>query len=84
VEIEGADDPRAVAGEVGRARTCVVAACDAGMDEVGRIVGPGGLTRDARLARTLADLALYVRQHHLDAEAERAGSAAVAAARRAR
>ena len=82
--IEAADDLRAVAGQVARARTAVVTACDAGLDEVGRIVGPGGLTTDARLARTLADLALYVRQHHLDAEAERAGTAAVTAARRVR
>jgi hypothetical protein len=30
------------------------------------IVGPAGLSRNARLARLLQDLAIYVRQHHVD------------------
>jgi hypothetical protein len=36
------------------------------VDRAPRIVGPGPLSRDAELARALADLALYVRQHHAE------------------
>jgi alkylation response protein AidB-like acyl-CoA dehydrogenase len=34
------------------------------VDRVPRVVGPAPLSRDAGLARALADLLLYVRQHH--------------------
>ncbi len=53
-------------------RRCVLA-CDQVVDEAGRVVGPGGLSGDARLARTLADLTIYVRQHHLDGTLESLG-----------
>lgn len=56
----------ALSQETASARTAVVTACEQVLDEAGRIVGPGGLSTDARLARTIADLGLYVRQHHLD------------------
>lgn len=59
--------------DVARTRTAVVAACETVRDEAGRIVGPGGLSTNARLARTLADLEIYVRQHPLDGETERLG-----------
>lgn len=36
------------------------------LDRAPRIVGPGPLSRDDGLARALADLALYVRQHHAE------------------
>lgn len=36
------------------------------VDRAPRIAGPGPLSRDADLARALADLALYVRQHHAE------------------
>jgi hypothetical protein len=36
------------------------------VDRAPRIVGPGPLSRDADLAGALADLALYVRQHHAE------------------
>ena len=36
------------------------------VDRAPRIVGPAPLSRDADLARALADLALYVRQHHAE------------------
>lgn len=52
--------------ETTAARTAVVAACERVVDEAQRIVGPGGMSGDARLARTLADLAIFVRQHHVD------------------
>lgn len=36
------------------------------VDRVPRVLGPGPLSRDAGLAAALADLALYVRQHHAE------------------
>jgi alkylation response protein AidB-like acyl-CoA dehydrogenase len=36
------------------------------VDRAPRIVGPAPLSRDADLARALADLALFVRQHHAE------------------
>ncbi len=34
------------------------------MDRVGRALGPGPLAHDGRHAMAVADLAVYVRQHH--------------------
>ena len=64
------------------ARTAAVTACETVIDEAGRIVGPGGLSGDARLARTVADLGLYVRQHHLDLTLQALGSATLDAGAR--
>ncbi len=58
-------------------RSAVVAAGDQVVDEAGRIVGPGGLSSHARLARTVADLAIYLRQHHLDRTLEELGREAL-------
>ena len=55
-----------LARETASARTCVVTACESVLEESARIVGPGGLSRNARLARVREDLAVYIRQHHLD------------------
>ncbi len=63
--------------EVAHARTAVATACDEVIDEAGKVVGPGGLSRNARLARAIADLGIYVRQHHLDGELEQAGRRAL-------
>ena len=65
--------------ETTAARTCVVAACEQVVDEAQRIVGPGGMSTDARLSRTLADLAIFVRQHHVDLAHEAAGRHALTA-----
>ena len=62
---------------VAHARTAVATACDQVLDQAGKVVGPGGLSRNARLARAVADLAIYVRQHHTDGELEQAGRRAV-------
>ncbi len=62
-------------GPVAAARTTVVDACEQVLVEAGRVVGPGGLSTDERLARTLADLTVYVRQHHVDATLEARGRA---------
>jgi alkylation response protein AidB-like acyl-CoA dehydrogenase len=63
------------AAPVAAARTSVVGACEQVVVEAGRVVGPGGLSTDERLGRTLADLTLYVRQHHVDATLEGRGRA---------
>jgi hypothetical protein len=62
---------------VASARTAAAVAGEQVVDEAGRIVGPGGLTGDERLARTLADLLVYVRQHHLDLTLEASGRTAL-------
>ena len=71
-------DATAVERETTLARTAVVIACEEVVAEAARIVGPGGLSSDARLARTLADLAIFVRQHHVDSALEDLGRAALA------
>jgi alkylation response protein AidB-like acyl-CoA dehydrogenase len=69
------DADRPPHGLVAAARTTVVDACEQVVAEAGRVVGPGGLSTDERLARTLADLTVYVRQHHVDATLESRGRA---------
>ena len=59
--------------ETAWARTVVVTACDRVVDEASRVVGPGGLSGSPRLSRTLGDLTIYVRQHHLDLTLEALG-----------
>jgi hypothetical protein len=59
-------DAEEVTRETTLARTAVVSACEQVGIETERIVGPAGLSGNARLARTLADLAIFVRQHHVD------------------
>jgi hypothetical protein len=51
---------------VATVRAAVERAAREVVDRAPRIVGPGPLSRDADLARALADLALYVRQHHAE------------------
>jgi len=56
----GADHRLAVAIVRSGVEHCVRAV----IDQAPRMVGPAPLSRDAELARALADLQLYVRQHH--------------------
>ena len=44
------------------------------LDVVPRIVGPGPLCWDRRLSRHLADLQVYIRQHHAEADLAALGS----------
>ena len=62
---------------VSHVRTAVVAACDVVLVEAPLIVGPGGLSTNAQLARSLSDLAMYVRQHHVDGSMQSYGEAAL-------
>ena len=59
----GTDETRR---EIDLARTSVVSACETALTEAPVIVGPAGLSRNVRLARLLQDLAIYIRQHHVD------------------
>jgi hypothetical protein len=63
---------------VSHGRTAVVAACDTALREAPLIVGPGGLSTNARLARVIADLGIYIRQHHVDSSMQAYGDAALA------
>lgn len=75
---EGRHDPEVRRPDlVDRARTAVALACDTVLAHAPVVVGPGGLTRTPGLDRTLHDLGLYVRQHHLDQTLARAGAARV-------
>ncbi|WP_130799672.1 acyl-CoA dehydrogenase [Streptomyces otsuchiensis] len=47
-----------------RARGCAAAACARVLDGTGEATGAGPLCHDARHARAVADLTVYVRQHH--------------------
>ncbi len=74
-------DGDALVEQTAAARTAVVTACEQVVDEATRIVGPGGMSGDARLARTLADLTIYVRQHALDLTLEARGRDALCSVR---
>jgi hypothetical protein len=79
---EGLDalDRHGTERNVAAARSGVVDACETVVDEAAKIVGPGGLVGSARLARTLADLQLYIRQHNADHVWEAAGQHALKSA----
>jgi alkylation response protein AidB-like acyl-CoA dehydrogenase len=49
------------------------------LDRVPRMLGPGPFSRDADLARTAADLGMYVRQHHGERDHAALGAALLAA-----
>jgi hypothetical protein len=66
------------ADQVARARTAVVLGCDSVLENAAVVVGPGGLSSGPRLSRTMADLAIYIRQHHVDATLASLGADAVA------
>lgn len=72
---EGAVSPSAK--QVACARTAVVLACDQVLEQAPLVVGPAGISTSPRLARALADLAVYIRQHHLDVELTRLGDDAL-------
>ncbi|MFX4292873.1 acyl-CoA dehydrogenase [Streptomyces bohaiensis] len=49
-----------------RIRALIADACSAVLDHVGRATGAGPLCHDPRHARAVADLTVYVRQHHAE------------------
>ena len=76
-------DHAALAGEAGQrlsaddaraARTAVELAVEDVLRRAPRVSGPTPLCRDAEFAHRLADLEVYVRQHHAEADYEQLGS----------
>ncbi|MEJ8654589.1 hypothetical protein WKI65_42815 [Streptomyces sp. MS1.AVA.3] len=49
-----------------RVRAFIEQACSATMSHVGRATGAGPLCHDLRHARNVADLSVYLRQHHAE------------------
>lgn len=70
-------DERSTSVEVTGARTTIATACDRVLTEAALVVGPGGLSGNLHLARTMADLQMYVRQHHLDNTLQALGHAVI-------
>ncbi|OJY39034.1 acyl-CoA dehydrogenase [Pseudonocardia sp. 73-21] len=64
---------------VARARCAVERVVRETLDRVPRMLGAGPLSGDAELARTLADLGIYVRQHHGERDHAALGAAVLAA-----
>ncbi len=64
---------------VARGRCAVERVVRETLDRVPRMLGPGPLSGDAELARTLADLGIYVRQHHGERDHAALGAAVFAA-----
>ena len=62
-----------------QARAVVADSVERIIRQVGHALGPAPLAFDEEHARRVADLELYVRQHHAEADLARLGSALVAA-----
>ncbi len=56
-----------------RVRSCVAQCVDEVLRTVGHALGPGPLAFDEQHARRVADLTLYVRQHHAERDLARVG-----------
>lgn len=65
-----------------RVRCAVERAVRETLDRVPRMLGPGPLSGDADLARNLADLGIYVRQHHAERDYAALGTAVLGGHRR--
>ncbi|MCF3764559.1 hypothetical protein, partial [Salmonella enterica] len=61
--------------EADRIRGTVAQLCTEVMDVVGQATGPGPLTGSAAHARAVADLQVYLRQHHGHRDDARLGAA---------
>lgn len=74
--LDGASDvnPRLMAKRV---RSTVAQACEQILFRAGHALGPAPLALDEEHARRVADLQLYVRQHHAERDLESLGSALV-------
>jgi alkylation response protein AidB-like acyl-CoA dehydrogenase len=76
------EDTEAVARRTaGRVRAVVERVATEVVDRVGRALGPAPLARDPEHARRVADLQLYLRQHHAERDLEEHGSAVLAEGR---
>ena len=61
--------------EADRVRGTVAQICTEVLQTVGEATGPGPLTQDAGHAQAVADLQVYLRQHHGDRDDVRLGAA---------
>ncbi len=61
-----------------RVRATVVAACEEILDRAGHALGPAPLAMDPVHAKRVADLQLYIRQHHAERDLESLGSSVAA------
>jgi hypothetical protein len=66
----GVDDPALLAGRV---RSQVAVAVDTVLGHAAHAMGPAPLTADEEHARRVADLQVYVRQHHGERDTARIG-----------
>jgi hypothetical protein len=71
----GAPDARILAKRV---RATIAAACEEIIDRAGHALGPAPLALDAAHAKRIADLQLYIRQHHAERDLESLGTAVAA------
>ena len=58
-------------------RAFVEAVCTEVMQRVGRALGAGPLSRDEAHSRRVADLSVYLRQHHAERDLAELGTLAV-------
>jgi hypothetical protein len=65
-----------------RVRAVVADAAERTLRQVGHALGPAPLAFDEEHARRVADLELYLRQHHAERDLARLGEAALAGYRR--
>lgn len=72
------DDPRTPSAEFAllaqRVRAVVADGAEVVLREAGHLLGPGPLAFDTEHARRVADLTLYIRQHHADRDLAALGS----------
>jgi hypothetical protein len=62
-----------------RARAAVAAACEGILQLAGHAMGPAPLAMNATHAKRVADLQLYIRQHHAEKDDASLGNALAAA-----
>lgn len=76
------DDPQTTSSEAAllasRTRACVAEVAERVITSVGHALGPGPLAFDEPHLRRVADLTLYLRQHHAERDLARLGSLVVA------
>ena len=71
----GAPEARILAKRV---RATIAAGCEEIIDRAGHALGPAPLALDAAYAKRIADLQLYIRQHHAERDLESLGAATAA------
>ncbi|MFF2385638.1 acyl-CoA dehydrogenase [Streptomyces sp. NPDC058108] len=66
IDIDPLDERRNARARSLRVRALIEKVCTEVLDHVGRATGAGPLCRDERHARAVADLTVYIRQHHAE------------------